>query len=66
MNDFSDNLDRMLLENPDRKRGGIGLVSVVVMLVAFRADMSLLEIALAMAITFWGLHMVAGLRIRWW
>lgn len=66
MSETSDKLDRFLPADPDRKRAGIGMVSAVVMYLAFQIGLPWWHVALVTALIFWGLHMVAGLKVSFW
>jgi hypothetical protein len=48
------------------KKGGIVLVSIAVMLMAFQSGMPWWEAVLVVGLTFWGLYLLAGMKAHWW
>jgi uncharacterized membrane protein len=52
-------------ESPSRKSTRASIVAVAMGLTAFNAPMSLWGVMLVSGMVWWGLHMVAGLKIKW-
>jgi hypothetical protein len=52
-----------LMEN---KRVGAAFVALAIAWIASRSGMAWWEIALICAVTYWGLHGIAGIKISWW
>jgi hypothetical protein len=49
-----------------QKRAAAAFVTLSVFWIAERSGMSWWELAMIVAMTYWGLHQLAGVKINWW